>query len=125
MAGSQLGVVYGTNKLVQDLTLWLSERYGIDAMHPAYGSDLENYIGGIIGTGTQAMVYNEVMRVLDNYQKIQIGAFKSMPQKFSLTELLWSINSVNISIAYDAVSAAVNISNGVKQSTSLTVTQGA
>jgi hypothetical protein len=122
--GSQLGIVYGANKLQQDMVLWLSERYGIDRFHPAYGSNFQNYIGGIIGYSTQSMVYNEAMRVLDNYQKVQFLAFKANPSLFSLSELLYSINSVNVSVSYDTVNVSVNVSNGQQQTATVNVSQG-
>jgi len=122
--GSQLGIVYGADKLKQDMTLWLAERYGVDRFHPAYGSNLENYIGGIIGFGTQSMVYSEVMRVLTNYQKVQFQGFKATPNLYSLAELLWSINNVNVGVTYDQVNIAVSVSNGQQQPTTVTVSQG-
>lgn len=124
MSGSSLGIVYGQNKLTQDLTLWLAERYGIDRMHPAMGSRLQNYIGGIINYNTQSMVYGEVMRVLDNYQRVQYNNFQQNPQNFALAELLYNINSIDVSITYDTVAATISITNGASQSSSITVSQG-
>lgn len=123
--GSTLSIVSGINKLTQDMTLWLSERYGIDRFHPAYGSNFHNYIGGIISYGTQSMVYNEALRVLDNYQKIQFMAFKANPSLFSLSELLYSINAINVAINFDTVNVSVSVSNGQQQQASITVAQGA
>lgn len=125
MAGSQLGIVYGVDKLKQDLTLWMTERYGIDRFHPSMGSNFQNYIGGIIGYGTQAMIRSEAERILDNYQKVQYRGLRATPTLYSLSELLWSINTVNVGVAFDAVSVAVNVSNGVQQPTTIQVTQGA
>lgn len=122
--GSQLSIVYGTDKLTQDMTLWLAERYGVDRFHPSYGSNLENYIGGMIGYGTQSMVYSEVMRVLTNYQKVQMAGFKSAPSNYALAELLWTINNVNVGVNYDQVSVAVNVSNAQQQTTTVSVSQG-
>jgi len=123
-SGSQLSIVAGADKLKQDMTMWLAERYGVDRFHPAYGSNLENYIGGVIGYGTQSMVYSEVMRVLTNYQKVQFQSFKQTPSLYSLAELLWSINNVNVGVTYDQVSVSVDVSNGQRQPTNVTVSQG-
>lgn len=122
--GSQLSIVYGSDKLRQDMTLWLAERYGVDRFHPAYGSNLENYIGGVVGKGTQSMIYSEVMRVLTNYQKVQFQGFKGNPNLYSLAELLWSINHVNVGVTYDQVSVSVGVSNGQQQPTTVNVSQG-
>lgn len=123
--GSQLGIVYGTNKLQQDLTLWMTERYGIDRFHPGMGSNFQNYIGGVIGYQTQAMIYAEAERILDNYQKIQFQGLRQAPQLYSLSELLWSINQINVGVGYDTVSVAIGVSNGLRQPTNLSLTQGA
>lgn len=123
--GSSLGIVYGTDKLKQDLTLWMAERYGIDRFHPSMGSNFQNYIGGVIGFNTQAMIYSEAERVLDNYQKVQYLGLRADPRRYSLSELLWSINEINVGVGYDTVSVAIGVSNGLQQLTSFSVTQGA
>jgi phage baseplate assembly protein W len=123
-AGSSLGIVYDSNKLQQDMTLWLAERYGIDRFHPAMGSQLQNYIGGIINYNTQATVYSEVMRVLDNYQKVQFQAFRANPSLFSLAEMLYAINSVNVNVGYDSVSIVASVCNAQQQNLTTAVSTG-
>ena len=123
--GSQMGIVYNTDKLKQDLTLWLSERYGIDRFHPAMGSNYQNYIGGIISRHTQATIKQETERVLDNYQRVQFADLRAAPTRFSLAELLWSINTIDVQIGFDIVAVGVNVSNAVQQPTTVTVSQGA
>lgn len=122
--GSQLGIVSGTKKLQQDMTLWLAERFGIDRFHPGMGSMLENYIGGIINFNTQSMVYSEVMRVLDNYQRVQFQTFRQAPGNFSLSEMLYAINAVNVNINYDTVNVSVNVSNAQQQNVATVVSRG-
>lgn len=124
LAGNTLGVVYGTDKLTQDLTLWMCERYGVDRFHPWYGSQFQNYIGGVISTSTQAMVYTEASRVLDNYQRLQGQAFQQAPANYSLSELLATVNNVAVTVNYDQVNVAVSVSNAVQQPTTISVTQG-
>lgn len=123
--GSQLGIVANVDKLTQDLTLWMTERYGIDRFHPAMGSSFQNWIGGIISYHTQQMVQNEAERILDNYQKVQYRGLREAPQLYSLSELLYSINSIKVSIAFDTVSVAINVSNAQQQPTTIQVQQGA
>lgn len=124
LAGSSFGIVYGQNKLVQDLTLWLAERYGIDRFHPTLGSQFQNWIGGVIGYSTQSLVYGETLRVLDNYQRVQFNAFRQNPQNFAMAELLYNIDSVDVSVTYDTVSVHIAVTNGASQSSSVTVSQG-
>jgi hypothetical protein len=103
----------------------MAERYGIDRFHPAMGSNFQNYIGGVIGYHTQAMIYAEAERVLDNYQKIQFQGLRQAPQLYSLSELLWSVNAINVGVGYDTVSVAIGVSNGLQQPTSLSLSQEA
>lgn len=110
-SGSQLDIVYGTEKLQQDLLLWLIIRLGSNQMHPNFGSILESYIGSLINSNTQADVYNEIMRVLANYQAVQMASFNANPQIFSLSELLVSVDSVNVSVSYDTVYSTIQVSN--------------
>lgn len=124
LAGSRLATVSGSVKLMQDMTLWLAEEYGIDRFHPFYGSRLQSYIGGIINYNTQVMVYGEILRVLDNYQKLQFNAYRQNPQLFSLAEMLYAINSVNVSLSYDTVGATISVANAVGQNLTTTVSTG-
>lgn len=124
MRGSELGIVYGVNKLTQDLTLWLTERYGIDRFHPQMGSNFQNYIGGIINYSTESMITNETNRVLDNYAKVQMRGFRESPSIYALAELMASVNQVSVGITYDTVSVAINVSNAIRQSTTISTTQG-
>ena len=122
LQGNQLDIVSGMDKLSQDMQLWVAERYGIDRFHPAMGSLLQNFIGSAITAGTQVGVQQEVLRVLDNYAKVQLKAFKENPQNFSYSELLISVDAVNVSISYDTVGVSVQITNGTQTSTSVAVT---
>lgn len=119
--GSELAIVSGQDKLYQDMSLWLTERYGVDRLHPQYGSTLESFIGGVIGVHTQAKVYNEILRVLGNYQAMQTKLFTANPSNFSIAEIMASIDDVRIEVLYDTVNATVIVSNPVS-TTSVSIT---
>jgi hypothetical protein len=121
--GSQMGYVYGSNKLLQDLTLWMTERYNCDITNPNYGCYFENYIGGIVNYHTQAMMESEALRVLTNYQKVQQIAFTNAPTIFSLSELLLAIGNIDVRISYDTVWVNAMVVNGEQQSISVSATQ--
>lgn len=110
--GSTLQIVSGSAKLQQDMSLWLTERLGVDRFHPNYGSVLPNFIGGVIGQGTQAAVQSEVDRVLGNYQAVQMQSFNSSPQLFSFDELLSDITNIAVGVNYDTVSVGVSVVTG-------------
>ena len=110
--GGRLALVVGADKLKQDITLWTTERYAIDRFHPAMGSRLQDYIGDVIDYSTHTRIYGEVLRVLNNYQKVQYLGLRQNPQRYSLSELLWSINDVKVAVEFDAARISANVSNG-------------
>lgn len=119
--GSQLGLVFGVDKLRQDIQLWLMERYGGDRFHVNMGSILQDFIGGIANESARVEVQGEVLRILQNYQALQLRKFKNDPQSLSASELLISIDDIITSIRYDAVNVAVKLRNGSQQATTIKV----
>lgn len=114
--------VSGQDKLKQDLTLWLTERYRDDRFHPTYGSILDGYIGGVINASdTVVRVQSEVLRVLSNYQQIQLARFKESPNKFQPSELLQQVNGVDVSLSYDKVVVLVRMTTAAKTTTTISV----
>lgn len=119
--GSQLGLVFGVNKLRQDVNLWMLERHGGDRFHVSYGSILQDFIGGIANKATRAEVYGEVLRVLQNYQFAQLRRFKENPELFSASELLVSVDDISATMDYDTITVTVRLGNGSKQYTTIRV----
>lgn len=115
--GNQCQIVYGQSKLEQDLTLWLTQRVGFSRFHPTFGSALQSYIGSLIGPATQANAYNEILRVLTNYQTMVYQLFTANPSIFSLSELPYSIDAINVSVSYDTVNATITVSNPASTAT--------
>lgn len=122
--GSRLDIVQGSAKLAQDVDLWLREDYGINRFHPQYGSILDNFIGSVVSPNTNTEVQSEVLRVLQNYQNIQLSRFQANPQKFSASELLDDVSGVTTQVAYDKVVVTVNFTTaaGAAVQSSVTVT---
>ena len=118
--GSTLEVVFGKEKLTQDLDCWLKERYGGDRFHVNLGSTLPEYIGGIINPNTQREVENEVLRVLQNYQAVQLRGLKQNPTQYSHSELLISIEDIQTTVLYDAIYVAMQLRNGANELTTVT-----
>lgn len=123
--GSSMAIVYGVSKLKQDLCLWVTERYGIDRFHPTMGSVLPDYIGSLITDNTRSAIQSELFRILQNYQSIQLQGLRSSPQKYSYSELLYSIDAINVAISYDTVSATVSVRNADNIPAMIAVTQTA
>ena len=122
VTAGRFDLVQGTDKLKQDLTVWLTERYRDDRFHPTYGSILDGYIGGIINAAdTVVRVQSEVIRVLNNYQQIQLARFREIPNKFQPSELLQSVNGVDVSLSYDKVVVLVRITTAARTTTTVSV----
>jgi phage baseplate assembly protein W len=120
--GASFGIVYGVEKLTQDLRLWLTESYGGDMMHPELGSMLDSWIGGIISPSTKSEVQAEVLRVLQNYQAVQLRGIRTVPQKYSMSEILYSVNDVKVVLNYDTVAVTISVSTAPPQTQTATVT---
>ena len=124
LRGSTFDIVQGRDKLVQDLDLWLRERYGADRFHVRMGSVLQDFIGGIINNSSSVAVQKEILRILQNYKAVQTKAIKENPQKFSASEMLVSIEDVQVTVLFDTIYATIKFRNGVNQMSSLTVSTG-
>lgn len=125
ITAGRFDLVGGVDKLKQDLTLWLTERYRDDRFHPTYGSILDGYIGGVINPDdTIVRIQSETLRVLSNYQQIQLARFREDPGRFQPSELLQSVNGVDVSISYDKVIVLVRITTAARTTTSITVDFG-
>lgn len=119
--GSQLGLTFGVDKLRQDIQLWLMEQYGGDRFHVNMGSILQDFIGGIANESSRVEVQGEVLRILQNYQALQLRKFKNSPQSLSVSELLVSIDAIDTSISYDSVNVAIKLRNGSQEYTTIKV----
>lgn len=71
-SGRAFQVVKNRDKLIQDLKLWILEQFGTDPNTPEYGSNLDSYIGGVMTQGMINQVQAEILRVLQQYQSMQL-----------------------------------------------------
>ena len=114
LKGSNVGLVYGRSKLIQDLTLWLTERYRSDRFHSNYGSTLDNFIGEVMDPMTASEVEAEVYRVLQNYQMVQYRRMQDDPTTLSPEEVLIEVEDVNAKVDYDSVVVVISIVTGTR-----------
>lgn len=122
--GSSLGLVFGVEKLRQDVECWLNERYGGDRFHVNMGSILQEFIGLIMEPSTRAEVQAEVLRVLQNYQAMQLKRLKENPEQLSASELLVSIDDILSAVNYDTVAVRVKLRNAANQTTTIKIASG-
>ena len=71
-SGRAFQVVKNKDKLLQDLKLWILEQFGTDPNTPEYGSLLDSYIGMPMSQGAINQVQAEILRVLQQYQAMQL-----------------------------------------------------
>lgn len=119
--GSRLDVVYGLDKLKQDIYCWLMERHGGDRFHVGYGAILQEFIGGIASESTRVEVQAEIFRVLQNYQQAQLKLFKQNPEKMSASELLVEVDDILVTMSYDTVRVTIKMRNGSNEYTTIKV----
>lgn len=119
--GNQLDLVFGVDKLKQDVDLWLRERFAGDRFHLMMGSILQDFIGDIMSGSTRAEIHAEVLRVLQNYQAVQLRRLKESPQLLSTSELLVSIDDIATAVSYDTVSVAIKLRNGSDTATTIRI----
>lgn len=124
LKGSAFGIVYGVEKLNQDLSIWLRERYQSDRFHLKYGSILDSYIGGVITDSTAYEVRAEIMRVLQNYQEAQAEILRKTPDRLSADEILFSVDDIAVQVQYDAVLVNIRFSTAKGTASSIDVTAG-
>ena len=122
--GNSMAIVWGDGKLKQDLALWVTERYGIDRFHPTTGSILPDFIGSIITDNTKVLIQNELLRLLDNYRRTQFQSFKKAPQNYSYTELLNSVEEIDVNLSFDTVHAKVRVTALDGTASVVSITQG-
>lgn len=117
--------VEGSDKLMQDLALWILERIGTDPSTPTYGSTLDggvidgHPVQSFIGTTNTNMrmreVAGEVRRLLELYQTTQINKMQIEMALFggkhtlSTDQILDTIDSINASLQADMIVIRVTV----------------
>lgn len=94
-ASSMLQTVSGTEKLEQDIHVWLTEAYQIDRFHPKYGSLMTSYIGQPMNVDSVFAIQVEVARVLSNLQSYQKQMYQQDPTLYSPDELLDYVDDIS------------------------------
>jgi len=114
LSGGKLQFVVGSNKLVQDLTLWLQEPIGTGYTTPGFGSSLLSMIGGSQSKSTTSKIQSEIARVLQLYQGQQTISLQNAQNSAQLSywnksEIIQSINTITVSVQNSSISANVDI----------------
>lgn len=119
----------GHDKIHQDLRGAMLEPVGNDRFHPAFGSQIDRFIGGIADTMTAFKVRQEVGRILSNYVAIQQDRIsrdiqQGTKSRFLASEVIANIDDIQVDIVADSVSLTVRIRTMEDSSVTLTTEVG-
>jgi phage baseplate assembly protein W len=121
--------VTGPQKIQQDVMVAVQTPYGSNRFHPRYGSLFSSYVGSPTSASTSSMIQTELVRIVQNYQRVQLGQLKQATlngntSPFAQNDLVSSIGSIGVTQTHDSfqVNASVNTAagNAVNVSTSVT-----
>lgn len=98
----------GAARIRQDLTLALTEEYGTDRFHPAWGSIVTSYLGNVITPQMQQLVQAEVNRVLQNYLILQQnevlrGTYVDVQGRYDTSDVVRSVDNITVRAVLDAI----------------------
>jgi len=114
LQGGKIQFATGSNKLAQDIERWLKEPLGTGYTTPNFGSLLQSMIGGTQSSSTVSTVTGEIQRVLQLYQGQQVINLQNSQNAAQLSnwtrsEVIQSIESVNVSLQYTSILANVSL----------------
>ncbi len=112
--GRRAEFVYGKDKLLQDLKLWLMEPFGIGPTTPSFGTSLNEMIGEDRADALVAKVRAEIQRVLSLYQAFQFERLRLAKKNGTLAywsrqEILQEITDVRVNATLDRVEVVVSL----------------
>lgn len=119
---SSVQTVSGTDKLKQDIFVWLAEAYGVDRFHPQYGSTLSAHIGRLNTLDNAFAVEVETNRVLTNLQRYQKVLYEADPSRYQPEELLDTIIDVTATPNLDNLSLQITFATAVGKKDQLDIT---
>ena len=110
LVNGKLQFSFGSNKLAQDIELWLKEPLGTGFTTPGFGSLLPGMIGTSQAVNSASSVENEILRVLQLYQGQQVLSLQKSQNSAQLAN--WNKNEIIQKIV--SVKAQVNNNNGTQ-----------
>ena len=128
-SGGRLQFVTGSNKLSQDIALWLEEEYGIGYTTPNFGSTLNGLIGTAITQGAASQIQAEVQRILSLYSAQQVQSLKLAQQNSQLSyynksEIIQNVSDITVSqgTGFVQVNVLINTLNNSTVALNLLIT---
>jgi phage baseplate assembly protein W len=101
LTGGAYTTLTGSTKVQQDLAIYALTPYGFTRSHPRFGSILESYIGNAISANTQSLLRAEFIRLINNYQSVQVQRLNSYliqgkVSPYGQNTLIRSVKSITI-----------------------------
>ena len=122
-----LQLLDGPAKIRQDIALALGEDYGADPYHSGWGSVLQRYVGEPVTGDTPMLVQAEVNRILQQYiaqqqQQLAAASLNNQQHTISTSEIIRTVNSVDVSVLYDTVSVLIDLTTMAGQTMTISRT---
>lgn len=122
--------VRGEHKVRQDLSFALREPLGIDRFHPDWGSVLEEQIGHAIGPLTEALIRDEVTRIIKTYMvrqqyEMQRDRLLGRGSRFQANEVVEAIKGVVIAQSMDQFHVKITLGLASGESSVIVTSIGA
>jgi len=126
-AGNRLLFADFKSKLIQDLTIWMLETYGIGFSTPNFGSNLDTFIGQASPQLLAAQVQTEVARIVGLYQTqqqlmLQQSASTNQLSNWSKSQIIQQINSIQAIVQGVQIAVQVTLTTLAGVATSLQAT---
>jgi phage baseplate assembly protein W len=111
----------GAARIKQDLTLALTEEYGFDRFHPAYGSTIRSYLGQVISPEMQMLVQAEVNRVLQNYiilQQVSVlrDTVVDVQGVYDTSDVVRSVDNITVRTLLDTIYLSATLTTLARES---------
>lgn len=124
LRAGRFATVSGHQKISQDLRCALLEPVGNDRFHPAFGSLIDSYIGGLLDSDTEFLVRQEVARVVNNYVAVQQDRIardgqQGVKSRFAAAEIVAAVTDIKLTPLDDSLSVLVSLQTLENQTVTL------
>lgn len=93
--------ITGQDKVSQDIEIAVLTPWASNKFHPRFGSVFDNFIGTPANPGTNALIINELSRVIQNYIKVQVAKMQAaansgLANPYSQAEIVSNIGTITV-----------------------------
>lgn len=119
----------GVQKIHQDLALALREAYGGDALHPRWGSILQDMVGEPLTAEIKQQILVEINRVINNYITVQNARIvqdnvSNILSNITSDDVVNAISGISVQQIYDSIVVQVTLQTLSRQQVKINQTIG-